>query len=466
MQLTSLPAVVLRDMIAAGRVSPVAVVEAHIARIEALNPALRALVAERFAAARQEALDAAAIPPRFHGPLHGLPVTIKGAIDVAGMAATCGLVSRARRVAERDATLVARLRAAGAIVLGGSATPDNCWSQETETLLHGRTSNPWDRSRTVGGSTGGEAALIAAGCSPLGVGSDIAGSIRLPAAFCGIVGLRPSSGALPEYGFWPPSVGALAQLNALGPMARRVEDVALAWDVLRGAEPRPPDLAALRGQPLAHWLDDGLLPSSAAVRAGVRAAARVLEAAGMRPVAGAPLARRLAVVGWGAAHGLTERRAVAEGFGGGTPWSPLAELARALVGRSRVTPTALTYWLASHYGVDLRRLLGIDGQRWGETLRVQLHELIGAGGVAVCPVFPTTAPPHGYSYLALLATMSFQVWVNLAGLPGLTVPVGFTGRGMPVAVQLVGAPGTETTLLAAGMAVQRALMPEWRGPAL
>ncbi len=443
----------------AGHLTASTVLEAHIARILAVNPTINAVADERFAEARREAAD-----PR-PGPLAGLPVTIKEAFNVAGMPATCGLTSRAGHVATTDATAVARLRAAGAIIVATTITPDNCWAQETQTLLKGRVNNPWARTRSVGGSTGGEAALIAAGGSPLGLGSDIAGSIRLPAAFCGIAGLRPTSAALPEAGFYPASHGRLADLNAIGPLARRVEDLALAWDVLRGATPQPPDTDSLRGERVAHWFDDGLLPSSPAVMAGVEAATAALVAAGMRPVAGAPEGRRLATLAWAVLQGRAERHAIAESFGNGIAWSPGAELLRALVGRARVSGPALASWLTTHYGPTLNVLLRVKGARRRKELRAQMRQLVGTGGVAVCPIFPTTAPPHHWSYLNLL-TASYQTWVNLAGLPGLTVPVGFSGRGMPVAVQLVGAPGAEATLLAAGMAVQQALMPTWHGPRL
>ena len=459
MNITTRSATELLAAMQAGHLSASEVVEAHIARIQAVNPMVNAIVAERFAEARREANN-----PR-PGPLSGLPVTIKDAFDVAGMPATCGLTSRAERVATEDATAVARLRAAGAIVIATTITPDNCWAQESQTLLKGRVNNPWDRERTVGGSTGGEAAIIAAGGSPLGLGSDIAGSIRLPAAFCGIAGLRPTSAAIPTTGFWPPVTGRMGELNALGPMARRVEDLALAWDVLRGATPRPRDPDILQNQPVAHWLDDGLLPSSPAVAAGVRAAAAALAAAGMRPVPGAPAGRRLAALAGGVFQGPADRRAVAEAFGDGEAWAPGPELLRALTGRARVSAPVFPCWFASHYGPALNILIRIDGARRRKELRTQMRELIGTTGVAVCPIFPTTAPRHGWSYINLI-TSSYQTWVNVAGLPGLTVPVGFSGRGMPVGVQLVGAPGAEATLLAAGMAVQHALMPTWRGPNL
>ncbi len=452
---THIGAAKLAVALRAGQVSAGEVLEAHIARIRAVNPQLNALVQERFAAARREAQAADALAPEQRGPLHGVPVSIKDAFDVAGMTTSCGLVSRARRTAIQDAAAVARLRTAGAIVIGTTNTPDNCWAQETTNPLYGLTRNPHDLRRSVGGSTGGEAALIAAGGSPLGLGSDIAGSIRLPAAFCGIAGLRPTSGTLDETGFWPPSVGRLEDLNAIGPMARRVEDLALAWDVLRGVPPQLPDLKLLHGQRVAYWFDDGLTPSSAAIQAGVRMAVNTLEQAGMQPIQDAPPARRMAVLGWLALFGPTERRAVATGFGGNHVWNPLREALRALTGQSRVGSAALYYWLGSHYGALLANAFGIDGMRWRKQLQMQLLERIGPGGVAVCPIFPTTAPLHGYSVPALLTTMSYQTWVNLAGLPALVVPTGRTRRGMPVSVQLVGTPGSEAVLLAAGMAIEQ-----------
>jgi Asp-tRNA(Asn)/Glu-tRNA(Gln) amidotransferase A subunit family amidase len=464
MQITALSATELAAKIRAGDLSPVAVVEAHIARIEAINPALNALVTPCYERARREAAQAEASAPR--GPLHGVPITLKDSFDLEGVRSTCGLTARADYFPDADATAVARLRAAGAIVLGKTNTPDNCFDQETVNLLFGRTNNPWDVRRSVGGSTGGEAAIIAAGGSPLGIGSDVAGSIRMPAAFTGIVGLRPTSGVVPEAGFWPEALARLSELNGLGPMARRVEDAALAFAVLTERPQQPLDLDGLRGQPVAYWLDDGLTPSSAAVRGGVHAAVRALEQAGMRTRAGGPAGRRLAGLGWAAFFGPRERALVAEGFGGGVAWNPLEEAQRSLHGEGRVTPGSLIYWLSSHYGSLLLNALGVDGVAWRARLRAQLLELIGERGVAVCPIFPTTAPRHGWTIPAVAATIHGQAWLNLAGLPGLSLPVGRSRSGMPVGVQLVGGPGAEQTLLAAGLAVQRALMPVWQGPDL
>jgi amidase len=460
--ITTLSAVVLAERIRDGLLSPIEVVEAHIARIEVVNPGLNAIVTTTFDEARQAAQRAADAITRGAplGPLHGVPFTAKDSLDVAGVRSTTGLIARAEHYPDCDAAVVAQMRAAGAILLGKTNTPDNCWNQETVNLIFGRTNNPWNLDRTVGGSTGGEAAIIAAGGSPLGIGTDIAGSIRLPAHFTGIVGLRPTSATLSEVGNWPPAHGRLADLEAIGPMARRVEDVALAFDVLRGATPQPLDLDALREAPVAAWFDDGLIPSSGAITAGVRAAAEALQQAGMVRVGGSPAARRLAILGWLAYQGDAERRAIARGFGGGVAWSPPRELLAALQGRPCVAPGALLYWLASHYGSLLTRAIGVDGAGWRAQLRAQLHDLIGERGVAVCPIFPTTAPRHGWPKRVLLMTLGYQAWVNLAGLPGLTVPVGRSGNGLPVGVQIVGGPGTERTILAAGLAIQRALSDE------
>lgn len=465
--ITALAATELARQIRERRLSPVDVVEAHITRIEAINPAVNALVTPMFAQARRDAYAAAQAielgAPL--GPLHGVPFTAKDSIDAAGARVTIGLTACAERRAIRDAPIVARLRAAGAILLGKTNLPDACWSQETENLLFGRTNNPWNLRRSVGGSTGGEAALIAAGGSPLGLGSDIAGSIRLPAHFTGIVGLRPTSATLPEQGQWPPFVGRLADLESVGPMARRVEDVALAFDILRGTSPTALDLDRLRDAPLASWFDDGLIPSSQAVKAAVRAASDALLQKGMRPVIGAPRARRLAAIGWSAYLDTTSRRMIAVGMGGGAARSLPLELLYALSGRARISPNVLLYWTAAHLISSLANLR-INGAAWRERLRNQLHGLIGDHGIAICPIFPTSAPRHGWIWGTMLLTLGYQAWVNLAGLPGLTIPIGSTGRGMPIGVQIVGMPHTEHTILAAGLAIQQALMPEWRGPTI
>src|SRR5260370_20379961 len=200
---------------------PVELVKAHLARIEQLNPkinAFRQMDSEGVVVQAGHA-EAAVMQNQNLGPLHGVPISIKSSIDVAGMRCEAGTKLREGYVASSDAPLVSRLRNAGAIILGVTNTPELLMAWETDNLLYGRTDNPWDISRTAGGSSGGEAAAIASGCSAGGVGSDGGGSIRVPAHLCGICGLKPTPRRIPATGHYPHSVGPSAQLGVVAPMA-------------------------------------------------------------------------------------------------------------------------------------------------------------------------------------------------------------------------------------------------------
>src|SRR5213076_603017 len=220
------------------------------------------------------------------GALHGVPISTKSSIDVAGMRCEAGTVLREGHVAQSDAVLVSRLKQAGAIVLGVTNTPELLMAWETDNLLYGRSNNPWDLSRTAGGSSGGEAAVIASGCSAGGVGSDGGGSIRVPAHFCGICGLKPTPGHIPQ------SVGPFALLGVVGPMARTVGDLKLLFEVMQGpdvgdpsAAPVPvrwPDKDALKKIRIGYFEDDGRTPVTADTRAAVRTAAEALTRAGFQ----------------------------------------------------------------------------------------------------------------------------------------------------------------------------------------
>src|SRR6202451_2155960 len=174
------------------------------------------------------------------GPLHGVPISVKSSVDVTGWPCECGSRLRKGYVPSQDATLVARLRAAGAILLGNTNVPEFLMAYETDNALYGRTNNPWDVTRTPGGSSGGEAAVIAAGCSAGGVGSDGGGSIRIPAHFVGICGLKPTPGRIPSTGHYPVSAGPFAQLGVVGPLARTIADVQCLFEVMAGHDPQDP----------------------------------------------------------------------------------------------------------------------------------------------------------------------------------------------------------------------------------
>lgn len=285
--------------LAKGEVTSIDLVEQHIARIEAVNPALNAMVVKRYDSARKEAAD---IDRRRKAgeklpPLAGLPVTIKESIDFKGYPSTYGVQSRANAIAAADDPYVAALRNAGAIALGKTNVPQLLIFIETDNPVYGRTNNPWNPGRTCGGSSGGEAAIIAAGGSPLGLGNDIGGSCRYPANFCGIVGIKPTKGRNPDAGMDGVSRGEQTIVSQVGILARTVEDAALGLSVIDRAIrtpliPAPPlpdfrtvDPAKLK---IGFYTDDGVMTSSPGIRRAVREAAQHLASAGSEIVEWTP----------------------------------------------------------------------------------------------------------------------------------------------------------------------------------
>ncbi|HEY7851212.1 MAG TPA: amidase family protein [Ktedonobacterales bacterium] len=290
-EITDLSAVALAASIARGDLSAIEAVEASIARIEAVNPRLNAVVVKRYGEARAEARAADERQARGEplGPLHGVPITVKECFDVTGTPATYGLPSRAHTLATEDDLYVARLRAAGAIIVGKTNLSQLLLYIESDNPLYGRTNNPWNLERTPGGSSGGQAAIIAAGGSPLGLATDIGGSIRVPAAFCGVVGMKPTAGRTPDLVSSGMPLGQRAIVSQVGALARTVDDVALALELINGGrapqvEPPAPlgdpatvDLAKLR---VAYYTDDGILPVAQCVRRATVEAAGLLAARG------------------------------------------------------------------------------------------------------------------------------------------------------------------------------------------
>ncbi len=263
-------------------------VETTLERIVTLDPKLRAFANLDAEGARAQArrADSAITRNDALGALHGVPVTIKGNIDVAGLRCPAGSLLRKDYVAQHDAPLVARLRAAGAIILGNTNTPEFLMAYESDNLLIGKTSNPWDLSRSAGGSSGGEAAAIASGCSFGGVGSDGGGSIRVPAHFSGICGLKPTPGRVPSTGHFPPGEGLLSWLGVVGPMARTIADVRALFQVLAGPDPgdalsAPVPLSNMNGSTRLKGLRVGLLESSALPKASPETEAAVQKAAAL-----------------------------------------------------------------------------------------------------------------------------------------------------------------------------------------
>src|ERR1700686_3966700 len=292
--LTFLPAIVMAQQIREKKISPVELAEMHLAKIERLNPKLNAFVHVDAERVRLEARDAeaAVTSGKVLGPLHGVPISIKSSLEVAGLRCEAGTRLRAGCVATRDAPLVARLRNAGALVLGVTNTPELLMAWETDNLLYGRTNNPWNLERTAGGSSGGEAAAIAAGMSAGGVGSDGGGSIRVPAHFTGICGLKPTPGRIPAAGHFPASAGPFALIGVVGPMARTATDLKVLFEVMQGPDDGDPSAAPVplrwptedeaRKLRVGYFEDDGRTPVTTETRAAVRMATEALRAAGFQ----------------------------------------------------------------------------------------------------------------------------------------------------------------------------------------
>ena len=433
-----------------GQLSSREAVAACLARIERVNPALNAVVALRADEALRDAdaADAALARGGAAGPLHGVPVTIKDSFDTAGLVTTWGTPGRKGFVPDADATAVARLRAAGAIVLGKTNTPEFTLSFETVNPVYGRTNNPHDLARTPGGSSGGAAAIVAAGGVPLDLGSDTGGSIRLPSHFCGIAGIRPTAGRVSRAGHAIGPGTAIDALTTIGPLARRVADLGLALRLLVGPDRRDPFLApvplgdpaavALAGLRVALFTDNGITRADAPVANAVRAAAAALAAAGAhvaeyRPPAvtrTAPLFMNVMLIDGGAGIRLLLERA-----GTRVEDSSLAGFAEldALPIERRVR--VIDEW--DHFRTDLL----------AETRDVDL---------LVCPVNAHTALRHGESDANLPGFSHTMTW-NLAGWPGAVVRAGTSPEGLPIGVQLVAQPWREDVALAAAAQIERAL---------
>lgn len=466
-ELTSLSAVSMAEQIRRKKLSPVELVEAHLSRIEQLNPKLNAFVqvdGERARHAAQAAESAVTRGEKLDA-LHGVPISIKSSIDVAGLRCEAGTKLRAGYVAAQDAPLVARLRAAGAIVLGVTNTPELLMAWETDNLLYGRTNNPWDVTRTPGGSSGGEAAAIASGCSAGGVGSDGGGSIRVPAHFSGICGLKPTPGRIPATGHFPASVGPFALLGVVGPMARTVADLKVLFEVMQGPDDGDPSAAPvpvhwpaageLKKLRVGYFEDDGRTPVTAETRTAVRSAAQALEHAGFQVSQFRPEGLELAQQLWWKLFGVAGGMLLGPMMRGHEgELSPILQefTGRVAAGKSHTGQTLLDTWIER------------------DVLRMQIFAQMREFPVLLCPVAAVPAFRHGERRWTIegqtvkyLDAWSYCEWFNLLGMPGAAVPLGRSAEGLPIGVQIVGLPWQEEVVLsvAAELEAQRG---DWQGP--
>ena len=413
------PASWLARAIRDGRLSSEEVVRAHLQHIGQVNPRLNAMVwvtnesAIRQAKAADRKLAKRGFEPP---PLHGVPFTAKDIFDTAGVATTAGLRKLKDNVPDRDATVIARMRSAGAILLGKSNCPPGGTGGESWNPLHGGTRNPYDLTRSPGASSSGEAAIIAAAGSPLGIGSDSGGSIRLPAHYCGVAALKPTTGWIPSTGAYGLVGGLMDPRSQVGPMARYVNDLALVLPSLCGPDgfdsaviPMPPRRRRpkLRGLKVAWYTDDGIMPPSKATAAAVQAAVKALDDAGCRVTEERP-------------SGLDEAREVTRGY-----W-----------GEVRMTHERLI-------------------KQWDE-FRTSLLGFMSSYDLIVTPVAAEPAPLYR-AKIPMEDQYSYTIPYSLGGNPAVVVRAGTSPDGMPIGVQVVARNWRDYAALAAASWIEKQL---------
>jgi amidase len=464
-------ATAIAEKIRHGSVSSQAVVEGYLARIARHNPAINAVVVLQAEAARRraEAADAASASGVSWGPLHGVPITVKDSFDVQGLPSTFGLAALAGNVAARDALVVERLQGAGAIVLGKTNVPPNLADWQTIHPVYGTTHNPWDLSRTPGGSSGGSAAALASGFSALEIGSDIGGSIRMPAHYCGVWGHKPSFGLVPGRGHAKPGSLAPSDITVYGPLARSAGDLALAMDILAGPDPEagpgwrldldPPGPRLGARYRVALWADDPAFPVDASISDALRAAADSLRRSGVdvdetaRPAFDSRDAYEIYV------HLL---RAATSGRQTDVEWDANTAAAAAL------DPADRSYRALFLRGNVLthRDWVGFDQRR--HALIHAWRDFFSRYDAVVCPVASTPAftlvgdtPKHARQVAVngrQEPSANDYFWLGLASaayLPSTTAPLGVSGVGLPVGAQIIGRFGADRPCIALAQHLER-----------
>ncbi|HEY2861116.1 MAG TPA: amidase [Terracidiphilus sp.] len=452
-----LPAVRQLELLRSGEVTVAQLAEAHIAQIERLEPQINAFADFDAARVRAQAreMDAA---KGLRGPLHGLPVTVKSSIATAGYRCEIGSLLNKGDVPREDAEVVARLRMAGALILGTTNCPEFLMAYETDNLLHGQTRNPWDLERSPGGSSGGESAAIAACMSAAGLGSDSGGSVRVPAHFTGICSLKPTPGRVPGRGHLPPCVGPFAILGAIGPMARTMEDVALMFRVLAGQDAcdpvsppvtlRTPSLEELRRRTIGYFEDDGLVPVTAETRAAVQAAAQALREAGFRVEPFRP-------------HALEQLRKLWWTFFvrcGAMFYEP------AIRGkREMLSPIFREFLGFAESAGELTSTELLNSWAELDVLRAKTLEEMREFPVLLCPVASVPAFRHGErtwtvdgQTVQYLDAWRHTQWFNALACPAAVVPVGRSKEGLPIGVQIAARPFEDEAVLAIASVVDAA----------
>ncbi|KAK7866673.1 hypothetical protein R5R35_006057 [Gryllus longicercus] len=478
--LLTLSATRLAQRIRAKEVTSEAAVQAYVARIRAVNPHLNAVVEERFDAALEEAravdrelasaptpADADTHAQRLarERPLLGVPITVKESCSLKGMSHCVGTMRRRGLTAADDGAAVAHLRKAGAIPLCVTTTPELCLGWETNNLVTGITRNPFDLRRTPGGSSGGEAALIGAGASPLGIGSDVAGSIRVPAQCVGIFGHKPSPALVPLAGHYPMSDDPnFLRFLVLGPMCRYAEDlrlglVAMAGDAASALRLHEEvDVGQLRvffmESAPATWLS---VPTDREIRQRIRRAARYLQEHHKADVRKTDIQDFIDGVEIGgsaffAMSGIPDLLI--------DPVNPKnrrnlwLESFKCIIGQSDISPQAMGFTFLQNINLFIPQKRMSYYQQMGKALTAKFVEMLGEDGVFLFPTFPTDANFHNEIFVNIPGVQYLMIF-NVLGMPSTHVPLGLNKNGMPIGLQVVAAPNQDRLCLAVAEALEK-----------
>ena len=443
-------------LIRESKISPLELAEEHIREIERLNTRLNAIIDFDGEQVREQArILTRSTGPR--GALFGLPVTVKSSIAVAGRRCEIGSLLRRGMVSDEDAVVVARLKIAGANILGTTNCPEFLMAYETDNNLYGRTLNPWDLAATPGGSSGGESAAIASGMSAGGLGSDSGGSVRTPAHFTGICSLKPTPGRVPAAGHIPPCVGPFSILGAVGPMARTMEDVSLFFSVLSGQDANDPvsapvslrtlDWSELKQTPIGYFEDDRIIPVTPETRLALRAAVHTLANQGFNVRPFRPNALEAARKLW---------------------WKFFVRcgamfLEPVLRGRHELlSPVLLDFLSIAHREPPLTGEELLEAWAECDQVRTQLLVEMRQFQVLLCPVCAVPAFRHGErswlvegQHVDYLDAMRFTQWFNLLGAPAAVVPVGRSPEGLPIGLQIATRPYQDELALAIASVIDK-----------
>jgi amidase len=448
-------ATTLAEAIRTKRVSSVELVDAYYRRIAQVNPKINALVLSTTELAHQEALaaDAALAKGKILGPLHGVPFTAKDSHEVAGVISTAGTTGWAKRVPTKDGTAIGRIRAAGAVLLGRTNTPEFTLADETDNLVYGRTNNPWNLARTTGGSSGGAAALVAVGGTPFDIGSDTGNSIRYPSHNCGVAGLKPTAGRVPRTGHAIDYTGVIESWTQLGPIARYVEDLDLILPIINGVDWIDPHVAPvplLRSKDVtvgklrvAYYTDNGMVTPTPETVTAVKAAVAAVAATG------AHVQERLF-------DGMNDAVQVWDDL---WPSDGCASFKRLLANAGTPGHGSLP-WLDTCKPVPVGEFTRLVERI--DQLRSQLLTQMKDYDVIICPVEAVPAVAHGATLLPSWRD-TYCPQYNVLGWPGAVVRGGTSPEGLPIGVQIVGQPWRDDLALAVAAHLQTALG-GWKRP--